>query len=77
MRKVKVLKVAWTNGKRELVDSGIRAYFHAWGMFYEEFDSGPGNYSTAIIEHENGKVESVECELVQFIEPFSGGLGCE
>lgn len=42
--------------------------FHRWGCDYEEFESGPGNYSTAIVEMEDGTIKNVPCEMVQFIK---------
>lgn len=30
--------------------------FHAWGASFEEFESGPANYTIAIIEGEDGKI---------------------
>lgn len=41
--------------------------FHQWGCDYEEFESGPGNYSTAIVEMEDGTVRNVPCDMIQFI----------
>jgi hypothetical protein len=40
--------------------------FHQFGCSYEEFESGAGNYSTAIIEREDGTVENVVPELIRF-----------
>ena len=72
MRKVKVLK--WKANKD---DSGKRipgyskvfdysADFHAWGVAYEENGENAGNYSTAIVERDDGTVENVEVDLIQF-----------
>ncbi len=49
------------------VKTGV-GLFHQWGCDYEEFESGAGTYSTAIIEMEDGTVENVPCELVKFIK---------
>ena len=49
-----------------LVKKG-EATFHAFGMAYEEFESGPGNYSTAIVEYPDGIVENVPVERIKFI----------
>ena len=40
--------------------------FHGWGVDYEEFESGPGNFSTAIIEMPDGSVRNVPVELIVF-----------
>lgn len=42
------------------------AIFHQWGVDYEEFETGPGNYSTAIIELANGTIKNVPAEMVEF-----------
>ena len=72
-RKVKVFKVVnrqvgFDPHKRENVkiDDG-EGTFHQWGMNYEEFDSGPGCFTTAIIEREDGTVQNVPAENIQFI----------
>ena len=49
-----------------LVPQG-EALFHQFGVSYEEFEAGPGNYTTAIIEWPDGRVESVPAEHVQFV----------
>lgn len=48
-------------------DGKGRASFHAWGCDYEEFESGPGNYSTAIVERANGIIENVPADMVRFV----------
>lgn len=50
------------------------ALFHQWGMGYEEFDGGPGNFTTAIIEWPDGRVESVDAENVRFVSPAPSTL---
>lgn len=51
----------------ETVPDG-EASFHQWGVDYEEFENGPGNYSVAIIERDNGKIETVRPEMIEFIK---------
>ena len=68
MRPVKVFKL-WATKESGLgfrKDDG-HAMFHEWGCDYDEFESGPGNYSTAIIERDDGTVENVPADLIQFI----------
>lgn len=43
------------------------ALFHQFGVGYEEFEAGPGNFTTAIVEWPDGRVESVPAEHVQFV----------
>jgi len=68
-RKVKVYR--W-----ELNDKGRRtgrkvekceAIFHSFGVDYEEFETGAGNFSTAIIEHNDGSVQNIGVEMIRFI----------
>jgi len=40
--------------------------FHQFGCDYEEFETGPGNYSTAIVEMPDGSVANVPVELIVF-----------
>jgi hypothetical protein len=47
------------------------ALFHCFGVDYEEFENGPGNYSTAIIELPDGSIKSIPVELIKFAEPYS------
>lgn len=42
--------------------------FHRWGSQYEEFDLGPGNFTTALVEAENGKVYECVADSVQFLD---------
>ena len=44
----------------------FNAKFHQFGVNYEEFEGGPGNYSTAIVELEDGLIQSVDVEMVRF-----------
>lgn len=49
------------------------AKFHEFGVNYEEFtnnsgDTLIGNFSTAIIELDDGTIETIEVELIQFID---------
>lgn len=68
MRRVKVFK--WHRDKGEVqyrkVEIG-QATFHQFGVGYEEFESGPGNFSTAIIEWDDGRVDNYPVEMIQFI----------
>lgn len=43
--------------------------FHEWGVDFEEFETGPGNYTVAIVEMEDGSVLKVDPELIRFVEP--------
>lgn len=55
------------NGTWLVVEKGI-AEFHQFGTDYEEFENGPGNFTTAIVEWPDGSVESVIVEHIRFIK---------
>ena len=69
MRKVEILERRFDPSDRTtgLKSTGKFATFHKWGVNFEEFDSGPGTYSTAIIEHPDGNVENIDCEFIKFV----------
>lgn len=50
------------------VPSGT-AVFHGFFSDYEEFQEGPGNYPAALIEWEDGCVESVAARSIRFLVP--------
>lgn len=57
--------VEWTDYKTKEIKRGK---FHQWGVSYEEFESGAGNYSAAIVELEDGSVELLCAERIKFVE---------
>lgn len=68
MRKVMVSESKrQPNGKWDLEEKG-EALFHQFGVDYEEFESGAGNFTTAVIEWPNGKVQNVPVHLVRFLD---------
>ena len=44
------------------------ATFHQFGVGYEEFESGPGNFTTAVLELDDGNVICVDVEMIRFID---------
>jgi hypothetical protein len=46
-------------------------YFHQWANAYEEFESGAGNYTVAIIELSDGKIVEVLPSNVMFVDAVS------
>jgi hypothetical protein len=42
------------------------AVFHCWGVSFDEFESGPGNYSTAIVEFPDGSIEAIYPHQIKF-----------
>lgn len=43
-------------------------YFHQWGCNYEEFETGAGNYSVAIVELPNGEIIMPSPDDIQFLD---------
>jgi len=79
LRKVMVSKYAtrpcamptmggWTATTCSTWEEVGEAFFHGFGIDYEEFENGPGNFSTAIVEWPDGKVEMVRADKVRFLE---------
>lgn len=51
--------------KWEDIEIGL-ANFHCWGTEYDEYESGPGNRSVAIVELPDGTIKTVPPHLVRF-----------
>lgn len=60
MRKVIVTPTFKSHGE------AYKAKFHQWGAEYEEFDTGPGNYTVAIVELEDGTIKTIPPNWVKF-----------
>lgn len=58
-----VYKEGWW--QPEVFDVG---YFHQWGVNYEEFESGPGNYTTAVVELPDGRVVMPTASDIVFLD---------
>lgn len=44
------------------------ATFHQFGLDVRTFQIGGGSFSTAIVEFDDGKIESVPLDLIQFAD---------
>lgn len=54
--------------KGNFIKEGV-GRFHCWGSNYEEFESGPGNFTVAVVEdQESGQVHLVHPEDIKFIK---------
>ena len=42
--------------------------FHQWENAYEEFETGPGNFTVAIVELPDGKIVTPDAKDIQFID---------
>jgi hypothetical protein len=68
-RKCKVYELHRPKGKmgyeKVCVGEGI---FHMFGIDYEEFEAGPGNYTTAVVEMPDGSIQNLPLEFVVFVK---------
>ena len=69
MRKVIYSEYKWSpEVKRNVKVEVGEAVFHQFGVEYEEFEGGPGMYSTAIIELPDGSVLNIPAALIRFVK---------
>jgi hypothetical protein len=69
MDEVKVFEWSRKEGDTSLKKYEIgTGFFCQWGCDYEEFEMGPGNFSTAIVRMLDGTVKNVHAENIQFIQ---------
>ncbi len=50
-----------------LIEIG-EATFHQFGVDYEEFDCGPANFTTAVIELDDGTIKNVPVQTIRFVK---------
>ncbi|HEN8710601.1 TPA: hypothetical protein U8203_000244 [Pseudomonas putida] len=55
-------------GRRTGIEDAAEGKFHGWGVEYEEFESGPGNYSVAIVEMADGTVQTLMPWAIRFLD---------
>ena len=62
------------HGKRRIEGTGCfekgfqgEGIFHCWGTDYEEFEENAGNFTVAIVQLDNGRIEKVLPNHIQFI----------
>jgi hypothetical protein len=48
------------------------ATFLQFGLSYEEFENGPGPYTTAVILMDDGQVNEIEADMIKFLEAIDG-----
>ena len=75
MRKVEVTKWKRDGYKYVKDEKGncVREFdcigtFHAWGIEYEEGEYGYGNFSTAIVELDNGQIVTPAANMIRFLD---------
>ena len=55
-------------------DFSTPGYFHQFAPDYDEFESGPGNKTVAIIENEDGTIVMLPPNLIKFVLPIKNEL---
>ena len=73
MRKVIIYKETWDNKK----EAAATAIFHQFGITCGHYETGIGQFTTAIVEYEDGQLESVPVELIRFVEPTKEKSQCK
>lgn len=69
---VKQYTINKVSGRPEYIGES-EAVFHCWGTNFEEYESGPGNFTTAIVEYPDGRVDSVEVHKIRFTREEQNG----
>jgi len=63
MRKVMISERGYCDGKHKVTEKGI-AKFHQWGLEVEEGETGFASYSVAIVEFDDGSVDTARpCDI--------------
>ena len=72
MRRVKYKKTVdippTDNEKSRWEKESGEGLFHCWGLDYEEMDIGAVNFTTGIVELDDGRIRNVRAEDIQFID---------
>uniref|UniRef100_A0A6M3IGZ8 Uncharacterized protein n=1 Tax=viral metagenome TaxID=1070528 RepID=A0A6M3IGZ8_9ZZZZ len=66
-RWVNILECRFKGQKVEYYPTGEGGKFIQYGIDFEEFESGPASYTTAIVEMSDGTVRNIPVRLIQFI----------
>ena len=53
--------------EKEFTGQGI---FHQWASAYEEFETGAGNYTVALVELPDGTINEVLPSNIKFLDPI-------
>lgn len=67
MRRCKGRVYVCENGKWNWLEFSL-GYFHQWGINYEEFETGPGNYTTAVVELPDGRIVTPPADDIIFLD---------
>lgn len=79
LRKVEISKhvcrINGLNGKQEWdLEPDYIGRFHAWGVQCEELELGVGNYTCAVVEKDDGTVDTPAAFLVRFMDKKGGEI---
>lgn len=59
-----ITKVGTGKWEEDFTNDGL---FHQWGSAYEEFESGAGNYTVALVEVGGGEIVEVLPSKIKFV----------
>lgn len=48
--------------------TGEKGIFHQFGIDHIEYESGPGMFTTAVVEMDDGTVRNIQVELIKFLD---------
>ena len=68
MRPVMTMKPVYVGNKKTGMEDLGKAVFHQWGIEYEEFETGPGNYTVAVVELPSGEIQTHMPECIRFLD---------
>lgn len=67
MEKLRKVKFKILLGHAYEKDFNHNGLFHQWANNYEEFESGAGNYTVALVELSDGTIKEVVPKHIKFI----------
>jgi hypothetical protein len=69
MRSVMTMAATYDGrGARTGLEDATEGKFHDWGVEFEEFENGPGNYTVAIVEMPDGSIQTLVPWLIRFLD---------
>lgn len=68
MRPVMITKPLYEGRTRKGTEDVAQGVFLAWGNEYVEFESGPGNYTVALVEMPDGTVQTPVPTSIRFLD---------
>jgi hypothetical protein len=66
MEEVEVFDTKFENGHWVKYHKGYAKFLH-WGINYDEFESGPGHYTAAIVMWPDGTIDYIRANLIKFV----------